>query len=264
MINKNIKAMSKTIIFVVFFSFFVGLVNAQNVPCDVVFSKFKLEWFNIMGIRGGGNGQRLKLTFKNTTDKVLKYVTVHYWAINAVNDIETDQFGRKEFSVNCTGPFQPNKINKLEVQIALFHPNLLTAYPYQLDITYMDSEEKEIKINKNNISLIFPSVEFINMNGNNEENTEEETLNDIESKGVLGLINGIECRIIKRYNDGVIIGTSRELNPDQIKKAKEFFSLKGKVMFNLEGFKKKEEAYAGINDGYIIFYKENIFIKIDQ
>lgn len=257
--------MNKTIILVLLLSFFAPSLSAQNVKYDVEFSKFKLEWFNIMGMRGGGNGQRLKLTFKNTSDKILKYVSVHYWAINAVNDIETEQFGRKEFTVNCTGPFQPNKSNKLEVQIALFHPNLLIAYPYKLEIIYMDGVEKEIEIDRSNVGLIFPCVDFINVGGNNDEKAKtESTSNGIEKDTILGIIDGIECRIIKRYDDGTIIGTSRELNLDQIKKAKEFFSLKGKIMFNLEGFEKKVESYAGINDGYIIFYKENVFIKIDE
>lgn len=136
---------------------------AQNNTCEVVFSKFKLDWFSVMGMRGGGDGQRLKLTFKNTSDKVLKYVNVHYWAINAVNDIETDRFGRNKFTVNCTGPFNPEKRSKLEVQIALFHPNLLIAYPYKIDITYMDGEEKEIEIDKDNINAIFPCLKYISV-----------------------------------------------------------------------------------------------------
>lgn len=136
---------------------------SQNLKYDVIFSKFKLDWFNVMGMRGGGNGQRLKLILKNTSDKTLKYVNVHYWAINAVNDIETDQFGRKDFSVNCTGPFNPESRSKLEVQIALFHPNLLIAYPYQLDITYIDGKEVEIEIDKDNINKIFPCVKYINI-----------------------------------------------------------------------------------------------------
>lgn len=234
---------------------------AQNNACEVVFSKFKLEWFNVMGMRGGGNGQRLKLTFKNNSDKVLKYVNVHYWAINAVNDIETDQFGRKDFSVNCTGPFDPESRSKLEVQIALFHPNLLIAYPYKIEITYMNGEEREIEIDKNNINTIFPCVKYISVGKTGMEKVNEKDIG-IQDMDSLGQIDDVKCRIAKKYNNGMTICTSKELTPDQIRKAVDIFSLKGKIMFNMEGSEGKGESYAGIDDGFIIIYKNNEFIKL--
>lgn len=149
--------MKKIFVLLIFILFVLG-INAQEY--DIQFSKFKLEWFNVMGFRGGGNGQRLKLTFKNLSGTAIKYVTVHYWALNSVGDIETDQFNRKEFSTKCTGPFVPKKSNKLEVEIALFHPTLLMAYPNKVEIIFMNDEEKEIEINKDNIGNIFPTVEY--------------------------------------------------------------------------------------------------------
>lgn len=83
-----------------------------------------------------------------------------------------------------------------------------------------------------------------------------------EDSHLLGQIDGIQCRIAKKYNNGMTICTSKELNPDQIKKAKDTFSLKGKIMFNLEGAEGKGEAYAGIDEGFIIVYKNNEFIKL--
>lgn len=83
-----------------------------------------------------------------------------------------------------------------------------------------------------------------------------------EDPRLLGQIDGIKCRIIKKYNNGMIICTSKELTPDQIRKAKDLFSLKGKIMFNLEGTEGKGEAYAGIDEGFIINYKNNEFIKL--
>lgn len=79
---------------------------------------------------------------------------------------------------------------------------------------------------------------------------------------ILGQIDDVQCRVIKKYNNGVTICTSKELTPDQIKKVKDTFSLKGKIMFNLEGAEGKGEAYAGIDDGFIIIYKSNEFIKL--
>ena len=248
--------MKKVITLILATFFYTLAIHAQDNNCEVVFSKFKLDWFNIMGMRGGGNGQRLKLTFKNNSDKVLKYVNVHYWAINAVNDIETDQFGRKDFLVNCTGPFTQEKQNKLEVQIALFHPNLLIAYPYKIEIIYMNGNEKEIEINRNNINTIFPCIKYINVG--NMESSELATNNN----NLLGEVDGIQCKIIERQNNGIKISTTKELTPDQIRKAKELFSLKSKVMFNLAGSEEKGEAYAGIDEGFIILYKTNEFLKL--
>lgn len=78
----------------------------------------------------------------------------------------------------------------------------------------------------------------------------------------LGQIDGIQCRVIKRYDDDMIISTSSELTPEQIRKAKNLFSLKGRVRFNLKGAEGKGESYAGIDDGFIIIYKSNEFIKL--
>lgn len=84
----------------------------------------------------------------------------------------------------------------------------------------------------------------------------------VKDTGLLGQIDGIQCRIIEKYNNGMIICTSKELTPEQIRRVKDLFSLKGKIMFNLEGFEGKGESYAGIDDGFIINYKNNEFIKM--
>lgn len=149
--------MKKAIILTMFLALAIGVIAQEY---DIQFSKFKLEWFSIMGFKSGG-GQRLKCNFTNLSKNPLKYVVVHYWAINAVNDIETEQFGRRDFSVKFTGPFPYKKNIKQEVEIALFHPTLLRAYPYKIELTFMDDEEKEIEITEGNISTIFPGIEYI-------------------------------------------------------------------------------------------------------
>ena len=134
-------------------------VNAQNSP--VKFTRFKLSWFNVLGFTGGGDGQTLKLKFKNQSGKQIKYINVKYYAINSVNDITADKFNRSKFVVNCTGPFDDGDTKSLQVDIALFHPNLLIAYPYKVDIDYMDGECQEVEITKNNISSFFPKINYI-------------------------------------------------------------------------------------------------------
>lgn len=80
---------------------------------------------------------------------------------------------------------------------------------------------------------------------------------------ILGEIDGIRCRSSKKYYNGMTICTTEKLIPEQIKKAKEAFSLKGKIKFHLEGSEGKGEAYAGIDDGFIIIYESNEFIKLN-
>lgn len=83
-----------------------------------------------------------------------------------------------------------------------------------------------------------------------------------EDENVLGEIDGIKCKVIEKYNNGIRISTSTELAIEQIKKVQEKFQLKGKIMFNTEGNNAINEAYAGIDDGYLILYKTNEFIKL--
>lgn len=83
-----------------------------------------------------------------------------------------------------------------------------------------------------------------------------------EDKNTLGEVDGIKCKIIEKHNNGIRISTPAELTIEQIKKVQEKFQLKGKIMFNIEGNNAINEAYAGIDAGYIILYKTNEFIKL--
>lgn len=143
------------------------LKEGSQTNFGIVFNKFKLSWFNVMGMRGGSGSQTLSLTFTNNSSKTIKYVFIKYWGINSVNDIESDNFQRKEFSVKCTGPFEVGRLYKQFVQIALFCPNKLTAYPYELNLTYMDGTEQEIEIDGANLKSIFPCIDFIKINNKN-------------------------------------------------------------------------------------------------
>lgn len=82
-------------------------------------------------------------------------------------------------------------------------------------------------------------------------------------ESILGEIDGIRCRAAKKYYNGMTICTTEKLIPEQIRKAKEIFSLNGRIKFHLEGFEGKGEAYAGIDDGFIIIYETNEFIKLN-
>lgn len=85
---------------------------------------------------------------------------------------------------------------------------------------------------------------------------------EVVDTDALGYIDGIKCKLAKKYSNGTVISTSKELTPNQIKKAVERFLLKGKIMFNIEGREDKGQAYAGVDEGYIIIYETNEFIKL--
>ncbi len=75
-------------------------------------------------------------------------------------------------------------------------------------------------------------------------------------------IDGIDCQVVKKYGNGMVICTSKELTPDQIRQVKNTQNLSGRIMFNLEDNYEKGDAYAGIDEGFIILYKNNEFIKL--
>jgi hypothetical protein len=154
--------MKKSIILLLSLTLMCSTIVSQTAP--IKFNKFKLSWFNVMGFTGGGGGQTLTINFQNLSGKEFKYVTIHYYPINAVNDITKDNYNRSDLSVNCTGPFKPNVIYKRCVDIALFYPILLTSYPYLVNITYMDDTEQEIIINDDNITVLFPNIKPIKIN----------------------------------------------------------------------------------------------------
>ena len=132
---------------------FVCLFGAANCHSqEVVFERFELKWFSIMGVRSD-ELQSLNLTLKNKSDKPIKYITVYYNAMNEVGD-----FVKTDLSVNCTGPFLVNKKYKLYVKGALVFPKLLKAVPTKIEIEFMDEEEIDIDITTENMRLYFPKI----------------------------------------------------------------------------------------------------------
>lgn len=78
----------------------------------------------------------------------------------------------------------------------------------------------------------------------------------------LGRIDDIECWIIKEYKNGVQIGTSKELNEEQIRRVIREFSLSKNITFNLKGKEQNKDAYAGVDGNNIMLFKENKSVKI--
>lgn len=136
---------------------------------QIQFSQFKFGKDSPMGCCPGR--KMIKAKFKNTSGKDFKYVKIHYYAVNAVGDVISGvEQGitrkGKEFIkpkvLSFTGPIAAGK------QQSGYGSGVITtslpdvvAMPYQIEIIYMDSNEKElIDIDENNIGKFFPKVEW--------------------------------------------------------------------------------------------------------
>ena len=63
-----------------------------------------------------------------------------------------------------TGPYAPGATLKLVVNSAVWSVNKVSAYPYQIKITYSDGTEEEIQINNDNVRKYFPCLTPITVN----------------------------------------------------------------------------------------------------
>ena len=129
---------------------------------EVVFTRFDLKPYSAFIQSDGWN---LRSNFKVKGNKAIKYMEVFYLAVNSVGDAVEDKIKKvKKFSANYTGPFNPGVSNKMVVEFAVWHVLQNTAYPHRLDIEFMDGTKKEIIINKDNLQIYFPCLDFINVN----------------------------------------------------------------------------------------------------
>ena len=75
-----------------------GLLTAMAAEAQVEISKFKFGKDEPFGMYPGR--KMIDMKFKNTSDRAMKYLKVHYYAVNAVGDVV---WGRDE------GLYEPGK-----------------------------------------------------------------------------------------------------------------------------------------------------------
>lgn len=147
-------------LFLLFILFLCTILHAQE-P-EVVFTRFELKPYSILVDSDGWN---LRSNFKVRGKKAIKYMEVFYLAVNSVGDAVEDKIKRvKKFSANYTGPFSPGVSKKMVVEFAVWHVLENTAYPHRLEIEFMDGSKKDIIINRDNLHVYFPCLEYINVN----------------------------------------------------------------------------------------------------
>lgn len=129
---------------------------------EVVFSRFDLKPYSSL-VKSDGWSLRSNFTIK--TSLPIKYMKAYYLAVNSVGDAVSDKItNTKKFSTKYTGPFQKGKTLKMVVPFAVWHALKNTAYPYKLELEFMDGTQKDIEINKDNIGSYFPCIEYLDVN----------------------------------------------------------------------------------------------------
>lgn len=139
---------------------------------QVSFSKFKFAKDSPFGCCPGRKMTDTK--FSITSDMPIKYIRVHYYGINQVGDaVSSDIVGAvnanaehtKHRILNLTGPFESGKKYSRWASGTFIYPMKVTAFPYLLEIIYMNGKKEEIDIKENNLKTYFPCIKkWINVN----------------------------------------------------------------------------------------------------
>lgn len=149
------------------------LLNIFNVAfSQVTFTKFKFKKDSPFGCCPGRKMTDTK--FKITADKDVKYVRVWYHGVNQVGDaVSSDIVGAvnanakhtKYRMVYFTGPFEPGKSYSRWASGTFIYPMKVTAFPYKVEVLYIDGSEEVINITEDNLHDFFPCIkEWINVN----------------------------------------------------------------------------------------------------
>lgn len=151
------------------FMFVLGFLNAG---AQVKFTKFK---FNRDSPFGCCPGRKMTDTkFAITGDKTVKYIRVYYYGVNQVGDaVSSDIVGAVNANVkhtknkilDLTGPFEPGEKYSRWASGTFWYSLKVTAFPYMLEVVYMDGEKEIIDITEDNLKIYFPCIKkWINVN----------------------------------------------------------------------------------------------------
>lgn len=155
----------------------VAVLMALTATAQVEITKFKLNRDEPFGAYPGR--KMIDMKFKNTSDRPMKYLKVHYYAVNAVGDVvsgldEGIRTPGKEYikpkTLDCMGPFEPGK------QYSRWASGVITtkqkgtiAVPYEVEIIWMQNDTTRIRINSENLHQYFPKNEWREYNRWNDQ-----------------------------------------------------------------------------------------------
>ena len=146
------------------------VIGSMSTNAQVVFTKFKFIKDSPFG-----NFPTRKATdakFKVTGTKTIKTMKVQYSGVDQVNDaVCSDIVGAVNANVKhtkynffmVTGPYEPGKTYSRWASGSFYYPTKVIAFPQEIMIDYMDRTSDTIRINKDNISTYFPSINWIDV-----------------------------------------------------------------------------------------------------
>ncbi|MFT5421688.1 MAG: hypothetical protein ACI9D5_002446 [Candidatus Endobugula sp.] len=101
----------------------------------------------IHGVRNSANGVDIQITYKNISDRIIKYVTFHVQFKNAVNDVVAGEIsGQKITSLRATGPIKPNAVRWGAYNgwsAAFYHSNAKSVHISKVEVEYVNEKSKE-------------------------------------------------------------------------------------------------------------------------
>lgn len=151
---------------------FLSLMLPSEGWSQVSFSRFKFKKDSPFGCCPGR--KMTDTRFEVTGDRAVKYIRVHYWGVNQVGDaVSSDIVGAvnanaehtKNRILNLTGPFEPGERYSRWASATFIYPMKVTAFPYHVEILYMDGDKESVPITRDNLDEYFPCIkEWIEVN----------------------------------------------------------------------------------------------------
>ena len=84
-------------------------------------------------------GVSTRITFRNDTNKVIKYIVFVTKPHNAVNDIVASQYSHQNGRLQCTGPINPQHVSKnIFWENCWYNHSITGAIIESIELTYMD------------------------------------------------------------------------------------------------------------------------------
>ena len=144
---------------------------------QVEIPRFKFNRDEPLGMYPGR--KMIDMKFKNTSDRAMKYLKVHYYAVNAVGDVVSGRDGGlrepgmeyiKPMTLDCMGPFEPGKTySRYASGVITTRQKGTLAVPYEVEIIYMQNDTTRIRIDRDNLKKFFPKNEWRDYNRYNDQ-----------------------------------------------------------------------------------------------